>query len=605
MVEGSRDNCSSGIDYLVGEWEKAEFDDSGWDFAIPIDGSKWGQLRERPIPMLRQEVVVPKLALQELAGEVVLQGDSVNSYLPLEMSEHDEVVLDVGKPVQGFCILDFEAEAGTEIDVHFRIRSFENRIEDEGEKHCRYIAKAGQQSYMSSDTFGFKYMVIKIIAGRIKLAGAKVIDRRYPFKRTGSFVSRDEGLNKLWNICLNTVELCTEDAFTDCADRERAQWLGDSVMLEYPISQATLATVSQNNEPLLNDQRLLKKVLRDVALSQLPDGRVQPMRPSEYPVGSRHGVIEDFSCYWVSGIKEVYDHTGDKEFVVAMMPTLLKLADHFLRSQSSRGLSNLEEFCIFSNPLAYNVCEGATVNAAIYDAFKNALYLCRVIGDKQNSSRFECEAEKLKQAYNESLWDGNVNSYYGSIVNGKPTPATGHGAMMALYYEMVPQERYKSVFEFMMKQLPSENLFTFGYLFFFKVLYDQHHKDHDELVLKMIRDKWRQMLSYETETVSEGFDRGSTVHNFGAVPALILNRYVLGIHVEGEFGNRKVVIEPRLGNIESVAGTVLTEFGPISIQCKKTTGNEIYCKIKAPANLDNELIISKYANISKLEFNSF
>ncbi len=500
------DNIDARLD--LGEWEKPEFDDSGWNFAIPIDGSKWGQLRPRPIPLLRQEVLTPN---------VVSQSKSPKPYLPLEISQHNQIVLDVDKVVQGFCILDFEAESGTELDVHFRVISDKN--EAEGEKHCRYIAKDGPQTYMSTDTFGFKYIVLTILTGHLKLTKATVVDRRYPFKRLGSFASNDDVLNKIWNICLNTIEVCTEDAYTDCADRERAQWLGDSVMLEYPMTLATQETVSQFCEPPLNDQRLLKKVLSDVALSQLPDGRLQPMRPSEYPEGNRHGVIEDFSCYWVHGIKEVYDNTGDKEFVITMMPTLLKLTEHFLKSQTSRGLSNLEEFCIFSNPLAYKVCEGATVNAAIYDALKKASYLCRIIGDEQNSHRFVHESEKLKLAYNEYLWDEKAKSYYGSIVNGCSTPATGHAAMIALYYGLVPQERYKSVFDFMMQQLPGENLFTFGYLFFFKVLYDQNNKYYDELVLETIRDKWSHMLNYETGTVSEGFHGGSPVHNFGAVPA--------------------------------------------------------------------------------------
>jgi hypothetical protein len=58
-----------------------------------------------------------------------------------------------------------------------------------------------------------------------------------------------------------------------------------------------------------------------------------------------------------------------------------------------------------------------------------------------------------------------------------------------------------------------------------------------------------------------------------------LSKYVLGIRVEGEFGSRKIAIEPRLGNLESVAGKVLTELGPISIQCIKANANEICCKI--------------------------
>ncbi len=35
-------------------------------------------------------------------------------------------------------------------------------------------------------------------------------------------------LNQLWNIGANTVEVCSEDAYVDCIDRERGQWDADA-----------------------------------------------------------------------------------------------------------------------------------------------------------------------------------------------------------------------------------------------------------------------------------------------------------------------------------------------------------------------------------------
>ena len=48
-------------------------------------------------------------------------------------------------------------------------------------------------------------------------------------------------LEKIWDIGVSTVEVCSEDAHVDCADRERAQWMADGYMMGWPVSRVALA----------------------------------------------------------------------------------------------------------------------------------------------------------------------------------------------------------------------------------------------------------------------------------------------------------------------------------------------------------------------------
>ena len=146
-------------------------------------------------------------------------------------------------------------------------------------------------------------------------------------------------------------------------------------------------------------------MLRHVALSQLADGRLQPMRPSEYPPNLKHGVIDDYSCLWVQAVRELYDTRGDRELLRELWPTVITAMDYFLRHRTERGLVSGMEFVYFNNPLAYQVCEGTTLNSYLFSSLKDAAYLGRLVGDPAAADLFTKSAHELKTAINTHLWD--------------------------------------------------------------------------------------------------------------------------------------------------------------------------------------------------------
>ena len=58
-------------------------------------------------------------------------------------------------------------------------------------------------------------------------------------------------------------------------------------------------------------------------------------------------------------------------------------------------------------------------------------------------------------------------------------------------------------------------------------------------------------------------------HNYGAVPAYFLSSYVLGVRRDGPVWNKRLIIEPRLGNLASAEGVVVTEFGPVPVSWRR------------------------------------
>jgi alpha-L-rhamnosidase len=587
-----------------GNWWLMDYDDSAWEKAVLINKRKWGRLHPRSIPLLQEDEIIPKVIVDEKTTNYRnSRPQKLADCLPMLMEQGHQLVLDIGKEVQAYCVLDFEAEDGSELEVDFSARYLDSRRRPEmsGRKHRNlYIACSGRQQYMSTDTFGGKYLIITVKSGMIRLYHVKVVDRRYPFSRLGRFHCNDDTLNEIWNICVNTVELCSEDAYVDCADRERAQWIADGYRMGYRVSRIALAGPGEEGY-FYCDYRLLRNMLRHMSLSQLPDGRLQPMRPSDYPVDKTHGVIDDYSCLWIQAVREMYDRSGDKDFVLEVWPVVVKTMDNFLSRRTRRGLVNAMEFVYFSNPLAYQVCEGATINAFIYRSLKDAAYLGHLVQDTEIAFHYEKAAEMLYQNYNIHLWDLEVGSYKGSLSEKSSTRATGHAAVLALFYDVVPPDRREMVLKFLLEHFEETDPFPYTFAFYLDVLFSQDSKVMDQLALDTVRRRWGPMTKYETQTTSESWANWSYVHESGASPAYFLSAYILGVRTEGKHQNSPIIIQPRLADLELAKGQVLTEYGPVSVLWELKQKDQLDFSFEIPRGTEAIVSIPVYSKNPTME----
>ena len=199
-----------------GDWTLAGFDESNWEKPVRVDGRQWGPLRSRSIPRLRETEVKP-LTLVRRAGKAANQ--PLAGALPIEMKPNEQLVIDAGQFAQAYSVLDLEAEDGSELELEYAQTFFDTDRKPGGsnEHINRYIARAGRQTYMSGDTFGCKYVVVRLKSGQVRLHGVRLVNRLYPFDVVGRFQSDDKLLNRLWQIGVNTVRLLSEDAYVDSA----------------------------------------------------------------------------------------------------------------------------------------------------------------------------------------------------------------------------------------------------------------------------------------------------------------------------------------------------------------------------------------------------
>ena len=571
-----------------GEWMTPEFDDSTWEHAVAVDGKTWGDLQPRSIPFPKE---TPLDGLRLLPSR-----EELLSVLPLELNSGEELLLDLGRMVMAYAEVDLEAAAGSVLQIRYALRYVDGRPAEEYGNGTTYTARGGRQSFVAGDMWGAHYLSVRCGSGKVKLHGFKVIDRRYPFTRVGAFKCSDPILTRLWENSVYTIETVTDDAYGSDA-RERDEWLQDPAEPNFITTRVALAGPADRGKLLYSDPRLLKNLLRHAALTQRLDGQIEATFPTDRH-GDCHDIIEDYSCQWVEALRIYWEATQDREFLREMWPTLTRLMKWFWEHRTINGLVLAREYTSFDNPLAYITCEGATLNAFFYKALNDSAALATALRERQQANAYTMQARELAKAFNDHFWNSSESAYNSAIHHGRILGPTAHAQLIALDRGIVPDDRvagtrkwflanYKNPggchccsnpdFESMVTNRAGINM-PVTYYWVFQELYRRNTADSDLEALSEMRRRWTSMVTQreDTGTITECFIEGQggseSCHNYGAVPAYFLSSYILGVRLEGPIWHKRLLLEPRLGDLESAEGVVCTEFGPVEVSWKQTGG---------------------------------
>jgi hypothetical protein len=588
VIKYNRGTWGDRIDARIdgGEWTQLAFDASGWRTAKRSDGGQWGVMRPRTMA-LHTQIPVPAKPV----------GNHSNQTYPIEIPTGGQVVFDTGKMVQGYLVIEFDAQDGNQLEIEPSQRFDGTKIGETYGFKTTYTARTGRQTYMSTASFGCRYLAVRVTTGSVTINNVAIVDRRYPYQDAGNFSSSEPYLDDLWQRAVHTIRMNCEDGHLDSALREQNEWTGDAVVVGYPISRVTLAGPGA---PPRSDANLMKNVTRHIAQSQLSDGRFMAHHP--HNKGDIHGFIEDYSCLWVQGLREVYDHTADKALVQEVWPNLVKQMDWFLVRRAHNGLVSAREFVIFDNPLKYKYCEGATLNAFVYKALVDSAYLGEVLGETKQAAIYREAAGQLYKSYNQHLWNEKEGTYNGAVMDFKIQAPTCHAALLALNRGIVPEERRASVAKYFQANA-SQIDFPYTHFWLFEERYRCDTPEQDLAALNDMRTKWAEVMKRtDTGTLTEGYNKGESCHNFGAVPAYFLSTYVLGARLDGPTSKKHLIIEPRPGDLTHAEGVVVTELGLVPIQWKREVGT-FTIEFTVPPGASATLRMPKPADNASLRLN--
>ena len=604
-------------------WQLAGFDDTKWSPARQVRGETWGPLKLRYIPLLRETDLGSGTILQLKNGKAVdSSARKLPDNLPLKLRSGDEAVVDAGKLSLTYWVLNLKAEKGTEI-IFTPCQDFV-RGETIINYNCesRFITREGSQSYLSTETFGFRYLNIKVLKGSFTLDSIRFISRLYPNMSVAKFECSDDFLNRTWKQSSYTSEVLCEDGYVDSA--ERAEWMADVAMIQYPVSRMVISGPSEGKERIFySDPRLMHNMLLHTAQSQREDGRLKAHHPSDR--FDLHWYIEDYSCLWVQGLRQYYENTADSAFVKELWPVLQCQMKWFLDRKNSSGLITTREFLIhLDNPMRYQVCQGATVNAFIFKALVDASWLADKLGRAEEAEMYGREADSLKIAYNKFMWDGKSRNFYAAVYypeflkdekipelkmvpiedpaskskkwsdgniqwikKGEKVPATVQAALVALNRGIVSDEHLEDTKRFLVQHC-SELKNPYTHLMLFDELYKYDQDSLDIKVLDIIRTRWKSMVSRVSPgTAAEGFEtQGYLCHPFGLIPAYSLPSYVLGVRKPEPVWKHTILIEPHPGDLVFAKGVALTEFGPVPVEWQKEGADSLEFRFEIPENAE-------------------
>ena len=565
----------------------AEFSPAGWPNSVPVGGQDFFPVWPRITPLQKE---IPR----DWVGTAMCS--------PPQLHIGEPLVLDLPEIIQGYHDIELNAEAASEIEISYLLP------EGESSGKNTYLARAGAQRYMGGDTFAFNRLSIQLISGRATLVRAGAVEVRYPFERVGAFECNDSMLSRLWRICARSLELLSEDSYVDCADRERVEWTDDSPPA-FDCTRVMMRGPNASGREYWGDNRLLKGLLRRIALTQQPDGQIKAHSCSER--WDIHAIMEDRSCDWVVQLREYYDSSGDRALVKELWPTLRRLMQWFLQRRTERGRVLAREWEVWDDPLRYQVCDGAGLNALVYRALRDAAYLCAEIDERDDSRAYTVSAEKLQRDFNDLLWNRQEGTYDGALfgpgsktneqLNGKMFPGpivdgryhpTVQAALFALYAGIVPAERIPAVRSWVLAHL-NEITGPMSHYYLFAAFYAMNQPERDRDVLNRMRAGWKEQTESPWQTTWEDLQGGSKAHMYGMVPGYFLTAYVLGARRIGPVEKRSILIEPRCGDLAWASGVAVTEFGPVEIKWSRSKQGGFTLDCATPSEIHATLRLYK------------
>jgi hypothetical protein len=540
-----------------GDWTQTDYDDSKWAAVLPVKDKAWGMLTASRIPRLRETVVTPEW--------------QAGLRWPVTLKAGEQITFKFPHLVLAYTAIELDADVGSVLEFTYAAA-------------IKYICREGVQTYIASDTHSIFEGGIKVKSGRVTLKSVKFVERLYPFERIGSFQSSDPLLNKLWTTCVRGLEITSEDAYVDCTDRERVEWM-DCDPPAFDVTRVAMAGPAVDGGKVFADPRLLEEMLRRTAYTLQPGGWVKAHTASDrFDI---HAKMEDRACDWVEGARRYYETCGKTEVIREIWPAIVTQMNYFLDRRTPRGLVRAREWVVWGNPVGYQTCEGTALNAFIYKALTDAAFLGKLIGEGEQAAKFDEAAKGLAKAMNTVLWNETAGTYYAGyydLAAAKEAPdfralklktennliePTRHAALFTLDQGVVPAIRRASVTRYLMANAPADNPIM-QYYYYFKQQYASDDPKQDLDVLNTQRTQWKDMAESPYEATFEGLHAwGSKAHCYGMFPAYFLSSYVLGVRLNGPVQNKTLFIEPRLGDLTEAAGTVVTEFGPVPVSWKR------------------------------------
>ena len=380
----------------------------------------------------------------------------------------------------------------------------------------------------------------------------------HDLQHSGSFRCSDEELNRIWEVAAYTMDLTTREFFVDGIKRDRWTWSGDAI-------QSYLM-----NYYLRFDTECVKRTIRQLR--------------GKDPVTAHVNTIMDYTFYWFISIDQYFQYTGDKAFLVEMLPRMQTLMNYVESRLNENGMAEgkpddwiFVDWTDFPMHKRGTLCFEQILLYRAYTAMMQANYLN---GNMAEMRKYVNKAVSLGTKTIETFWNEEKGGYMHAVEDGKMNEQiTKFPNMMSLLMMYDTDEKAHRILNNVILN-PDVPAITTPYMRFYE-LEALCKMGLQEKVLKEIKAYWGGMLREGATSFWEKYnpeEKGiqhlkmygrpygkSLCHAWGASPIYIIGKYLLGVNPTKP-GYEAYEIRPILGGLEWMEGEVPTPFGKIRIK---------------------------------------
>ena len=527
-----------------------DYDDSDW-FATAVSNDFKGEIRafEGPAIMAVEALRRYPQSIQIYEGTksngktygAINVVEEINGQNNFTLKAGQTAVIDLGQNASGW--VSFKAKGARGTKLRFRFGEMPNTTGDRSrgddgpagsiytenlrsaEATLYYTLKGteeGEAFHPTTTYFGFRYMEVTTSAD-VELADVIGETVTSAVEEKSSFSTSHEDVNKLYSNIMWGQRSNFVSVPTDCPQRdERMGWTADTQV----YSMAGLYNGDTRN--------FYKKWMRDMRDAQREDGAYGVIAPYHWGVGYGAAAWADAGVIlpW-----KVYLMTGDKEILRENFEANERYMS-FLAAQTGDGYQYNGGYTTYGDWVAY-VSTDSRYCSVCYYAYDADLMarICRALSEQEGDT-YSKKAEQYEQLCQniKTEWQGRY------LTTSKvPTQATQCGYLMALRYNMLPDEQSITRTRSYLHRAIVNNAFKLNTGFLGTAILNQtltengYNDDAYTLLLQRNDPSWLYSVDQGATTIWERWNSYTVANGYGPVSMNSFNHYAYGVVAEWMF----------------------------------------------------------------------
>ena len=420
----------------------------------------------------------------------------------------------------------------------------------------------------------FRYLEISNFPGTLR--PTDIVQMRllsYFDTNAASFSSSSTGLNQIWDLCRNSMQILTFDGIYVDGDRERKPYEADS----YIHQMSSYAVDREFTLPRHSLEYLLH----------------HPTWPTEWKF---HSIFMAWADYLHTGntnlLSQYYGKLQTDSFTWAAANCgLMKGFPSFPQTTNSDvvdwPVGSRDGFVIKSG--SYRNYTNAVNNAFYYRSLRLMAHIADVLGHTNDGVTYSTCADQVYSVYNATFWDNARQCY----VDGVGTShASAHANFFPLAFGLVPADRQAAVLKFIHSRIAANGgmpCSVYGAQYLVEALFNA---DDEDTALNLLTTNgprgWLNMINLGSTLTTEAWNFEDKPnmdwnHAWGAAPGNLIPRFVLGLRPLAA-GFDHILVQPQLGTLAYAQGVVPTIRGPVSISASNAPGS-FQLRLNIPGNV--------------------